>query len=227
MPSGIVASSPISEEVTITDLDMPGISTPTSVELTEGEMTSINVALTTQPSSDVTVTLSGHENTDLMLDVNVLTFTTSNWNLEQTVTLTATEDTDLLDDEVTLTLSASGSGYMVLHTLTVTIQDNMGVGTEQTEEAVSLAVWGNYPNPLSNSTKIAFDLPAPAQISVAITDLLGRTVKTLSDKSFGVGTGHTVQINTGDLPSGVYFYTLNIVMDDKVARRAKAMSIVR
>ncbi|MDE2825801.1 MAG: spondin domain-containing protein [Bacteroidota bacterium] len=227
LPSGVIASSPISEEVTITDLDMPGISTPTSVELMEGEMTSIHVSLTTQPSSDVTVTLTGHENTDLMLDLNVLTFTTSNWNQEQTVTLTATEDTDLLNDEVTLTFSASGSGYMVSHTLTVTIQDNLGVGTEQTEQAVSLALWGNYPNPVSNSTKIAFDLPEPAQISVAITDLLGRTVKTLPDKSFGVGTGHTVQINTGDLPSGVYFYTLKIVMDDKVVRRSKAMSVVR
>ena len=227
LPSGIVARIPISEEVTITDLDIPGISTPTSVEFNEGETTSINIALTTQPSGDVTVTLTGHENTDLTLDLNVLTFTTSNWNQEQAVTLTAAEDTDLVNDEITLTLSASGSGYMASHTLTVTIQDNMGVSTEQTEAAVSLALWGNYPNPLSNSTKITFDLPAPALISIAITDLLGRTVKTLSDKSFGVGTGHTVQINTGDLPSGVYFYTLNIVMDDKVARRAKAMSIVR
>ncbi|MXY08383.1 MAG: T9SS type A sorting domain-containing protein, partial [Rhodothermaceae bacterium] len=224
LPSGIVARIPISEEVTITDLDMPGISTPTSVEFNEGETTSINIALTTQPSGDVTVTLTGHENTDLTLDLNVLTFTTSNWNQEQAVTLTAAEDTDLVNDEITLTLSASGSGYMASHTLTVTIQDNMGVSTEQTEAAVSLALWGNYPNPLSNSTKITFDLPAPALISIAITDLLGRTVKTLSDKSFGVGTGHTVQINTGDLLSGVYFYTLNIVMDDKVARRAKAMS---
>ncbi|MYJ57125.1 MAG: T9SS type A sorting domain-containing protein, partial [Rhodothermaceae bacterium] len=227
LPSGIVASIPISQEVTITDLDMPGISTPASVEFMEGDMTSFNVALTTQPSSDVTVTLTGHENTDLMLDLNVLTFTASNWDQEQTVTLTATEDTDLLDDQVTLTLSASGTGYMVSHTLTVTIQDNMGVATEQTEEAISLALWGNYPNPLSNSTKIVFDLPEPAQVSVAITDLLGRTVKMLPDKSFGVGTGHTLQINTGDLPSGAYFYTLKIVMDDKVVRRSKAMSIVR
>ena len=227
LPSGIVASIPISQEVTITDLDMPGISTPASVEFMEGDMTSINVALTTQPSSDVTVTLTGHENTDLMLDLNVLTFTASNWDQEQTVTLTATEDTDLLDDEVTLTLSASGTGYMVSHTLTVTIQDNMGVATEQTEEAISLALWGNYPNPLSNSTKIAFDLPEPAQISVTITDLLGRTVKMLPDKSFGVGAGHTLQINTGDLPSGAYFYTLKIVTVDKVVRRSKAMSIVR
>ena len=227
LPSGIVASSSISEEITITDVDMPGISTLASVELTEGEMTSINVALTTQPSGDVTLTLTGHENTDLTLDLNVLTFTASNWDQEQTITLTAAEDTDLLDDVVTLTLSASGSGYMVSDTLTVTIQDNMGVSTEQTEEAVSLALWGNYPNPLSNSTKIIFDLPAPAQISVAVTDLLGRTVKTLSSKSFGSGTGQTLQINTGDLPSGAYFYTLKIVMDDKVVRRSKAMSIVR
>ena len=86
---------------------------------------------------------------------------------------------------------------------------------------------GNYPNPLSNTTKVAFDLPAPAQISVAITDVLGRTVKMLPYESFGVGTGHTVQINAGDLPSGVYYYTLKIVVEDKAVKRSKAMSIVR
>ena len=227
LPSGVVAGSPISEEVTITDLDMPGISTPTSVEFMEGDTTSISVALTAQPSSDVTVTITGHENTDLTLDMNVLTFTTSNWDQEQTVTLTAAEDTDLLNDEVTLTLSTAGGGYVASQTMTVTITDNMGVATEQTEESVSLALWGNYPNPLSNTTKIAFDLPAPAIISVTITDLLGRTVKMLPYGSFGVGRGHTVEIDAEGLPSGVYYYTLKVVMDDQVVKRSKAMSVVR
>ena len=227
LPSGLVAGSPTSEEVTISDLDIAGISTPTSVELVEGDTTSISVSLTAQPSGDVTVTITGHENTDLTLDMNVLTFTTSNWDQEQTVTLTAAEDTDLLNDEVTLTLSTAGGGYVASQTMTVTITDNMGVATEQAEEAISLALWGNYPNPLSNTTKVVFDLPAPAQVSVTITDILGRTVKALPYKSFGVGTGHAVQINAGDLSSGVYFYTLKIVMEDKVVKRSKAMSIVR
>jgi hypothetical protein len=227
LPSEIVAGSPTSEEVTISDLDMPGILIPASVEFTEGDTTSINIALTAQPSGDVTVTIAGHENTDLTLDMNVLTFTTSNWGQEQTVTLIAAEDTDYLNDEVTLTLSTAGGGYVASQTMTVTITDNMGVGTEQTEEIISLALWGNYPNPLSNKTKIAFDLPAPAQISVTVTDILGRTVKTLPYKSFSVGRGHTVQVDAGNLSSGVYYYTLEIVMHDKVVRRSKAMSVVR
>ncbi len=227
LPSEIVAGSPTSVEVTISDLDMPGISIPTSVEFAEGDTTFISIALTAQPSGDVTVTITGHENTDLTLDMNVLTFTTSNWGQEQTVTLTAAEDTDYLNDEVTLTLSAAGDGYEASQTLTVTITDNMGVGTEQTEEIISLALWGNYPNPLSNTTKIAFDLPAPAKISVTITDLLGRTVKTMPYKSYSGGRGHTVQVDVGNLSSGVYYYTLEIVMLDKVVRRSKAMSVVR
>ncbi len=227
LPPGVVAVSPISEEVTITDLDMPGISIPSSVEFMEGDTTSISVVLTVQPSSDVTVTITGHENTDLTLDMNVLTFTTSNWDQEQTVTLTAAEDTDLLNDEVTLTLSTAGGGYVASQTMTVTITDNMGVATEPTEEAVSLALWGNYPNPLSNTTKIAFDLPAPAIISVTITDLLGRTGKMLPYGSFGMGKGHTVEIDVEDLPSGVYYYTLKVVMGDQVVQRSKAMSVVR
>ncbi len=227
LASGVVAGSPISEEVTITDLDMPGISIPTSLEFTEGDTTSLSVALTAQPSADVTMTITGHENTDLTLDRNVLTFSTSNWNQEQTVTLIAAEDTDLVNDEVTLTLSTAGGGYLASQTVTVTITDNMGVSTEQAEEAIPLALWGNYPNPLSNTTKIAFDLPAPAQVSVTITDLLGRTVKTMPYKSYSGGRGHTVQVDAGNLSSGVYYYTLEIVMHDKVVRRSKAMSVVR
>ena len=68
---------------------------------------SYTVALTTQPSAAVTVTISGQASSDLVVDPSSLTFSTSNWSSPQTVTVTASEDADALTDPVvTLTHTA-------------------------------------------------------------------------------------------------------------------------
>ncbi|MCY4672212.1 MAG: T9SS type A sorting domain-containing protein, partial [Bacteroidetes bacterium] len=228
---GGYAGVPAGITVTITDNDEADLVVPASVTVPEGDTQTFEVSLSGAPSSDVTVTISGHAGTDLAGTPPAplsLTFTPVNYGAGQTVTLTAAADDDLANDAVTLTLTASGGEYAgVTAEVAVTIMDNMGLDTEETETPLSVALWGNYPNPLSNTTKIAFDLPAPAIISVTITDLLGRTVKMLPYGSFGVGKGHTVEIDAEDLPSGVYYYTLKVVMDDQVAKRSKAMSVVR
>ena len=73
---------------------------------------SYTVALTTQPSAAVTVTISGQASSDLVVDKPSLSFSTSNWSSPQTVTVTAREDADALTDPVvTLTHRASGGDY--------------------------------------------------------------------------------------------------------------------
>ena len=72
---------------------------------------SYTVTLASQPTEEVTVTVSGHADTDVSLDETTLTFTTGNWNSAQTVTVTAIQDTDGADDSVTLTHTASGGQY--------------------------------------------------------------------------------------------------------------------
>ena len=129
---------------------------------------------------------------------------------------------------MTLTLAASGGGYdEVSHTLVVTIRDNMGVGIEDEEPSISITLWGNYPNPVSDLTKIVFDLPEPAQISIRVTDLLGRIVQTTPYGWYEAGRDHTVEIGTDNLTSGVYYYTLKVDTGDQVIQRSKAMAVVR
>ncbi len=228
LPTGIILGSSTSAEVKITDNDMPGILAPVSVEVDEGQSEVVRISLMTQPLSDVTVTITGYENTDLEPDPGVLTFTQDNYNTSQTVTLTTTEDSDLLNDEVTLTLETSGGGYdEVSHTLMVTIRDNMGVSVEDEEPSTSITLWGNYPNPVSDLAKIVFDLPEPAQISIRVTDLLGRTVQMTPYGWYEAGREHTVEIGTDNLTSGVYYYTLRVDMGDQVIQQSKAMSVVR
>ena len=228
LPTGIILGSLTSAEVKITDNDMPGILAPVSAEVDEGKSEAVQISLMTQPSSDVTITITGYANTDLEPDQEDLTFTQDNYSTSQTVTLTTVEDSDLLNDEVTLTLAASGGGYdEVSHTLVVTIRDNMGVGIEDEEPSISITLWGNYPNPVSDLTKIVFDLPEPAQISIRVTDLLGRIVQTTPYGWYEAGRDHTVEIGTDNLTSGVYYYTLKVDTGDQVIQRSKAMSVVR
>ena len=83
------------------------------------------VRLATQPSGSVTVTISGHDSTDLTLSSNMLTFTVDNWNTVQTVTVKAGEDADGANDTGTLTHTASGGDYVtVTKDLPVTVTDD-------------------------------------------------------------------------------------------------------
>ena len=228
LPTQVVTGSTASVEITITDNDTPGILAPVFLDVNEGHSEAIQVSLVTEPSSDVNVTVTGHEGTDLKPDPQVLTFSQEDYNTPQTVTFITTEDKDLLSDEVTLTLAGSGGGYNeVSHTLRVTIRDNMGVSIEEKEPAISLTLGGNYPNPVSERTNIVFDLPEPAHISIRVTDLLGRTVQTSSYGWHDAGTDHTVEMGTDNLTSGVYYYVLRADLGDRVIERSKAMSIVR
>ena len=112
--------------VTITDDDEPGLDlSKSSLGPAEGASESYTVALETQPTAEVTVTITGHADTDLTLDKTSLTFTTTNWATAQMVTVTAEQDNDAVnDDQVTLTHTASGGGYTsVTENLPVTVND--------------------------------------------------------------------------------------------------------
>ncbi|MXZ17425.1 MAG: T9SS type A sorting domain-containing protein [Rhodothermaceae bacterium] len=214
--------------VAITDSDEGLISAPTSVTISEGGKETFGVALTTVPSSEVTMILRGHENTDLTPAPTTLTFGVDNWSTNQTVTLSTIFDEDLEDDEVTLTITGSGGGYDgVSQEVMITITDILGVDIETSELPVEVTLKGNYPNPFSATTKIEFDLPEPAQISVIVTDVLGRIIKSMPYGEFGAGRGHSLGIYTGSLTSGIYYYTLRVDMDGELVERSRAMTIVR
>ena len=113
--------------VTVTDDDEPAIVlSETGLTVTEGDAagSSYTVELATQPSGEVTVTVSGHAGTDLTLDKTTLTFTVDNWDTAQTVTVTAGQDDDGSADTATLTHTASGGDYVnITKDLPVTVTD--------------------------------------------------------------------------------------------------------
>jgi len=68
-----------------------------------------------------------------------------------------------------------------------------------------LVLEGNYPNPFRQTTTLPFVLPRPAEVRLAVYDLLGRRIATLYDDILPVETLQTVRLDTEGLASGLYF----------------------
>ncbi len=118
-------TGPADITLTITDDDVAAVTAPASIVVPEGGSRDLPVALSAEPTAEVTLTIAGHAGTDLTPTPPALIFTPTNWNAPQTVVLAAAEDLDFSDDPVTLTLAASGGGYAgVTHSAAVTITDN-------------------------------------------------------------------------------------------------------
>jgi hypothetical protein len=70
-------------------------------------------------------------------------------------------------------------------------------------------LFGAYPNPFNPTVVIPFYLDHQEYVSLIVHDILGRTVSTLIAERLGPGF-HQVTFDGHGLPSGIYFYTLDI-----------------
>ncbi len=109
--------------VTVEDDDTPDlVLTPAALTVTEGASATYTVALATEPTGNVTVSIAGTG--DVTVDRSTLAFHANNWSTAQTVTVLAGQDDDAADDSVTLDHSASGGDYgLVTGSVTVMVTD--------------------------------------------------------------------------------------------------------
>ena len=132
MPDPRVSAPAMNElTVNINDDDTADIVlSPLDLTMEESDSANYIVALATEPTVYVTVTITGHSGTDLTLSGptlsnNTLTFTTANWNTPQTVTVAADHDDDGVNDNETLAHTAGGAEYdNVERALPVTVNDD-------------------------------------------------------------------------------------------------------
>ncbi len=74
----------------------------------------------------------------------------------------------------------------------------------------------NYPNPFNPSTNLTFSLPEPGEVKLIIYNSTGQFVRKVLDRYLDAGR-HMVRFNASKLPSGTYFYELQV--NDFHARR--------
>jgi len=82
------------------------------------------------------------------------------------------------------------------------------VGTDQVTEVIEdYSLEQNYPNPFNPSTEIEFLISEAGQTTLKVFDILGNEVSVLVNEQKATGK-YKVTFDASNLPSGVYFYTL-------------------
>ena len=85
---------------------------PTTLSIDEGHSADFEVSLSSQPTSNVTVTVTSGDIGAATVSPPTLNFTTTNWNSTKTVTVTGVNDhPDTNNETLAVSLSASGGGY--------------------------------------------------------------------------------------------------------------------
>ena len=123
---------PATNGSTVADVDRPdgGLAlSRTDLKIDEGESGTYTVALASQPTSEVTVTIEDHPPGRATVTPASLTFTADNWNTPQTVTITSTEDANYVDRWVLLRHVATGDDYGASAFAWLILRDTYNVGT--------------------------------------------------------------------------------------------------
>ncbi len=69
-------------------------------------------------------------------------------------------------------------------------------------------VHGNYPNPFRQATRLVFDLPIPARVTVEVMDVVGRRVLKVPPVDVAAGWENHLELDGQSLPPGHYLYRM-------------------
>ena len=135
-------------DVAVTDDETAGVSIlPEELTIAEGASDRYEVVLTSQPSHDVTVTITHSGDGDIGMDHQELTFTGSDWETAQTVTVSAAQDDDARDDVATLSHSVTSTdgdyNGITVSEVAVTVTDDEMAGVSILPEELAIAEGGS------------------------------------------------------------------------------------
>ena len=155
-------------EVTVTDDETAGVSiTPTKLTIAEGGSDSYHVVLTSQPSHEVTVTITHSGDPDIGIDNRELTFTDSDWETAQAVTVSAAQDDNARDDVATLSHSVASTdgdyNGVTVSAVDVTVRDDETPGVSIRPEELTIAEGGR------DSYEVVLTSKPSHEVTVTIT----------------------------------------------------------
>ena len=79
---------------------------------------------------------------------------------------------------------------------------------DENNSSIITGLFQNYPNPFSNKTSIRYSLPKPGFVKIQVFNIRGQLIETIVDKFMPSGC-HTVEWNSKETTSGIYFYKLS------------------
>ncbi len=81
------------------------------------------------------------------------------------------------------------------------------ISKEEFKIVRNFVLHGNYPNPFNPGTTFHFAIPAQGRVVIAIFDMLGRKITTVSDENLAAGE-HKIAYDGSHLASGTYLYII-------------------
>jgi hypothetical protein len=96
----------------------------------------------------------------------------------------------------------------------------------EAEAPTELTLRGNYPNPFNPTTKIAYALPKDGNVRIEVFNPLGQRVARLVDNAQKAGYQET-SWNAAGFPSGVYFYSVELRVEDRGKVKLGKMVVVK
>ena len=118
--------------------------------------------------------------------------------------------TDATDNNARVLMNCGASDVDVLLD-NISVRQMIQSGSEKEQHAVpyGFALEQNYPNPFNPETVIEYSLPTAGDVTLRITDVLGREVAALLNERRNAGTHRLpFSLTHHRIPSGIYFYTL-------------------
>lgn len=82
-----------------------------------------------------------------------------------------------------------------------------GVGIAEQEFTNGIKLGQNVPNPSNNNANITYEISKASKINFIIRDITGKKVMEITEGQKAAGQ-YTLDVNTGKLSGGVYYYTL-------------------
>ncbi len=113
-------------------------------------------------------------------------------------------------------------------TLTITDDDDTTTSAQvPTELPAVFSLRGNYPNPFNPSTRIQFDLPERAQVTLQVIDILGRKVIEYPAQAFDAGANRTIELNANQLVPGTYLYRMIAIGSETKYQKTGRMTLMK
>jgi hypothetical protein len=125
-------------------------------------------------------------------------------------------------DEIFIVVTSyENSGAMYFSTIKY-VQKSRIVKVEDEKTPTEFALLPSYPNPLDLSRApfltIRYRLPRPSLVNLQVFNVAGQLVANLAGELKEAGE-HAMQWQPGDLPSGVYFYRMQVKNASSGARQ--------
>ena len=130
------------------------------------------------------------------------------------VSLSANEVTEMIGENQSLSgtwkvVASDGLESIESDTRTLTVVTGVLSAMEEVLPK-DFALMGNYPNPFNPETQIRIEIPVRADLTIVISDILGREINRLGNQVYSAGM-HSFSwdgkhFSGNQAPSGIYFY---------------------